>query len=109
MSSIFVLEIGGRPTIAVEAFDQADAASWLADEIVQSDLKELLTIFGHPLWDGVEALTMRQGTAAEAQTWRSGFTAGAISGTYYGGPSTYFAVKLVPIIEPQPIEGHNFI
>lgn len=109
MRNISVLEIAGRPTMAVEVVNEANAANWLGDDFVQKSLKSLQTIVGDPLWDGVEMLAMRPATAMEILKWEAGLAEGALTGVHYAGPKSNFAVKLVPIVDPHPDPEGNFI
>ena len=66
--SVYVLEIAETPVLAFAAHSRQEALSvrkeqWLRDDLVSAQ------VGGRPLWDGHAPMTVRQASAAEAETY----------------------------------------
>jgi hypothetical protein len=66
---VYLLEIGGRPTLCFPAVSQQEAQTLLKEEWLRADLREMRS-GGKPLWDGREKLHVRNADGAEASRFQ---------------------------------------
>ena len=68
LDTVYVLEIGGTPVLAFAAHSRQEALSVRKEQWLRDDLMSAQT-GGRPLWDGQAPMTVRQASAAEAETY----------------------------------------
>ncbi len=66
---IFTAEIAGQPTIVLAARDHVNALAFVKNDFIRSELADLQTPDGAPLWDGNTSVTVRLATTDERAVW----------------------------------------
>ena len=97
--NIYTLEVAGRAVLALSAEDQGAAETAVQDPEFQDALSNVEHADGGPLWDGKSALSVRDITAAEQETYDK-----VIPGAPVGAVGAASVVFLVPIRFPTDDE-----
>jgi hypothetical protein len=96
--ALFTVEVSGRPVLVFSEEDRGSAEGLLASSI-GPDLLDFEQEEGRPVWDGEEALTVRQARPEEAARWEQDLAEAGDDDGPGGADDESQAVFLIEVVD----------